>query len=122
MSNKGLTVDVLRSAKYGDSTNSGVTSKHSSFVVVDPAIAGIFEPTKDMPALKLVKRTFGQSQESQTYIHAEPLEPVPAGCVGYMFGGNFIYSCDSRFREVNQYPIPVHDRIETAAQYDRLSR
>jgi hypothetical protein len=122
VTNKGLIVDVLRSAKYGDSTNGGVTSTHDSFVVVDSQIAGIFEPTNDMPALKLVRRTFGQSQESQTYIHAEPLAPVPSNCVGYMFGGNFIYSCDSRFREVNQYPIPVHDRIETAAQYDRLSR
>lgn len=30
-----------------------------------------------------------------------------------MMGGNFVYSCDSRFRQcINEYPIRLHDRFE----------
>lgn len=29
-----------------------------------------------------------------------------------MFGGNFAYSSDSRFRELSEYPLPIHDRVE----------
>ena len=118
MTNKGLTVDVLRSAKYGDSTNGGVSSRFNEFVIVDPAVDEIFEATAKCPALKLVRRTIG----GKLYIHAEPLAPVPSNCVGYMFGGNFVTSSDSRIRSINAYPIPVHDRIETARQYEMLSR
>jgi len=52
-------------------------------------------------------------------VHAEPLEAPPLGGVGWMFGGNFIYSCDSRFQALCGYPIPVHDRCETVEQYVR---
>lgn len=52
---------------------------------------------------------------------------VPAGfkrgrtynLLGPMFGGQFIYSSDSRFP--SDQPIHIHDRFETQAQYDRLS-
>lgn len=40
------------------------------------------------------------------YINATPLNEK-RWC---MFGGCFIYSCDSRFP--SPYPIPLHDRIE----------
>ena len=36
-----------------------------------------------------------------------------------MFGGNFVYTSDSRFP--SDYPIPIHDRFETQEQYDQLS-
>jgi hypothetical protein len=115
---KGLTVEVLRSTKFGDSSNGGVSSRFNEFILVDPQIDEVFEATAKCPALKVVRRMFGKRE----YVHAEPLTPVPAGCVGYMFGGNFVTSSDSRISEINQYPIPVHDRIETARDYDFLSR
>lgn len=52
------------------------------------------------------------------YYHAEPIDQ-PSGMVGPMFGGNFCYSSDSRFREICQYPIPIHDRFETVEAYAR---
>jgi hypothetical protein len=44
----------------------------------------------------------------------------PANGVGPMFSGNFAYTSDSRFPA--NYPLPIHDRYETAEEYDRLSR
>ncbi len=72
---------------------------------------GPSEPTEDYPAVKLVRRElFGMK-----YIHAEPVNQ-PSGMNGPMFGGTFIYSCDSRFRDMCPYPIPLHDRFETVEQ------
>ena len=40
---------------------------------------------------------------------------VPAGAKGWtMFGGNFVYTCDSRFsRAYGGAPVHVHDRLES---------
>ena len=45
------------------------------------------------------------------YIHADVLTRPEKW---HMAGGNFVYSCDSRYREVTgiHYPISVHDRVE----------
>lgn len=110
---KGLGVNVLRGQH--DSTNNGVTARFNRFILVDSDVAGVFEPDKKTPALKLVRRTI----YGKPYLHAEPLDPVPAGHVGYMFGGNFIYTSDSRFP--NRYPIPVHDRMDTEEDFRHMS-
>jgi hypothetical protein len=115
---KGFTVSVYRNAEYGDCTNGGVTKTANQVLLVGEGVPQMYEPESfpEMPVLKLVKRNlFGRE-----YLHAEPIEPVRNGCVGYMAGGNFIYSCDSRFP--SDYPIPVHDRQETTAQYEANSR
>lgn len=103
--------------KISDCTNGGVTSKHERVILV-PEGAEVPKDAK-MPVLKVVRRTFG----GKPYLHAEPIEAVGAGRTGYMAGGNFVYSCDSRYRQwVCEYPIAVHDRTETWAQYDALSK
>lgn len=101
---KGLIVRVYKT-DLGDATNGGPSSKFSSFTLIDPMIEGPFEPSDNIPELVLVRRQLGGSE----YIHA-----VPASLAGKqtMFGGNFIYTSDSRFSVVSKYPIPVHDRIE----------
>lgn len=45
----------------------------------------------------------------EPYIYAEPAQPG-----NYMFGGTYIKTSDSRFREATgiSYPIPLHDRQE----------
>lgn len=118
----GLMVTILRPADGSDCTNGGVTGRHIHAVLVDAE--GPFEPTPDMPGLRLVRRTIC----GEPYLHAVPVDG-PEGDdglgprnVGPMFGGSFITSSDSRFRAVNAYPIPVHDRWESARTNDMLSR
>lgn len=36
---------------------------------------------------------------------------IPAGYHS-MFGGNFVWTSDSRFSNIYKYPVPVHDRVE----------
>lgn len=47
-----------------------------------------------------------------------PPETTKQMC-GPMFGGNFLYSSDSRFPF--KYPLPIHDRWETWEAYNHLS-
>ena len=111
----GMLVSVYKADGDSDHTNGGVTSQYKEFVLL--GMAGPFIPGKDAAiSLRLVKRIIGNKE----YIHAEPVER-PEDKVGPMWGGNFVYSSDSRFSEVSPYPIPVHDRFETTQENERLS-
>lgn len=98
-----------------DCTNGGVSSRYNRlYLAVED---GWFDVPEDDPRLLVpITRHFGFGD----YIHAEPVIGRPDGCVGPMFGGNFVYTSDSRFP--SPYPIPVHDRFETWEEYDMLSR
>ena len=102
----GMVVSVFKENRLGDCTNHGISSVAQQLTVIGDGIPQMYEPSEDAPGVKIVKRQlFGRE-----YVHCEPLDS-PTGR-GWMMGGNFIYSCDSRFREINEYPIPVHDRQE----------
>jgi hypothetical protein len=110
----GLIVYIYKSKLYKPPAQNVVSARYDEAVLIDAE--GPFHPDDKMPALRLVHRRW----RSGTFVHAEPIDPVPRGHVGYMFGGTFIHSSDSRFP--NPYPIPLHDRTETQAQYDVLTR
>jgi hypothetical protein len=117
---KGLHVSVYRTADLGDCTNGGLTARHNSVVVLGtnevPINDGVFTMTDPAATLVLTRGPVGQ-------MVAVPLalvtDGLPPNHVGPMFGGNFIYTSDSRFPA--RTPIPVFDRIETAEQYRALS-
>lgn len=117
----GLPVSVLRNAEIGDCTANGVTKFNDSFKLVDESLQAPFNVEEDEVYLKLVYRQIFPG--TPAYIHAEPYKNgqpiIPAGHTG-MFGGNFVYTSDSRFP--NKYPIPVHDRFESWETYERMSR
>lgn len=96
--NKGLIFEIYRS-DYDCQINKMYGKK--SVVLIDKKMPEIFTASEDMPAVKIVTRNlFGKD-----YTHAEPLEPG-----FYAFGGSFIYTSDSRMKDVATYPIPLHDR------------
>lgn len=106
-----LTTYVLRSS-LGDCTNEGVSSRSDSLVLFAPQLSFAqvanycLENGIDVnKAVKLVYR------ESLDYIHAEPV--VDRG-KWHMFGGNYLKTSDSRFKDLTgiSYPVPVHDRTE----------
>lgn len=109
-------VNILRSDS-GDCTNNGVTSPDMAkgrafFVITDPADeekvesnwVNVGERGPKPVCLLLVSRRFGLTP----YLHVTPTTIRGHG----MMGGNFVWSCDSRFREISQYPLAVHDRVE----------
>lgn len=110
MSNRisGLLAFVLRNASGMDCSNGGLSAHFDQAILYGEGVPHIFEPNGH-PAFELQRTESG-------YIKAVPYHRPGTPKVGWMFGGNFLYSSDSRFP--SQYPIPIHDRredIETAS-------
>ena len=98
-----LTVEVYRTAGI-DCTNNGVTSETSQTFVVPCEFGPISSDwAEEREYVILVPGKAGNR------MHVKP-EGVGRHT---MFGGNFVYSSDSRFKEnYGSNPIHVHDRIE----------
>ena len=100
-SNTHLTVSVLRAADRSDCSIGGLSSTVTS-VDLFATFADIPEGFPLDKALVVVKRkVFGE-----VYVHAQPADR--------MAPGYFIYTTDSRWRDITgvAYPIAVHDRRE----------
>ena len=109
-----LPVEVYK-CNLGDCSNGGLSSKVNEVYI--PCASGFLNVEEDDPKLvRIVTKDLGFSKHT----HAEPVAEKPKGTVGYMFGGTFIYSSDSRFRDIAQYPIPLHDRVEAQAVYNDM--
>lgn len=116
MTVKALAIDVYR-RKGTDCSNGGISWKFDRLLLVGvngPETVDMDNPPAN--AVKMVTRTFGFG----TFSHLEPLNAPDDGCVGWMAGGAFGYTSDSRFP--SSQPISIHDRQETQEQYDMLSR
>ena len=107
---KGLIANVYRWS-LGDCTLGGISSKYDELIILPTEstrkagieIPGIFLPNEDFPAIYIFHRPqFGDLIASY--------EDYGIGGPWYMFGGNFIYSSDSRFPA--KHPIKVFDRRE----------
>ncbi len=113
---KVLPVNVFRWT-LGDCTNGGISGKFDCLYLI--CDEGWFEVEDTDP--KLIKIiTKPHCGKEGTYSFVEPVNDSSKKECGYMSGGNFVYSCDSRFPF--DYPLPVHDRSETWKEYETLSR
>jgi len=52
---------------------------------------------------------------------ATPVKEKKKNSVGWMMGGTYLESSDSRFSELFGGPMPFHDREESAAEYATYS-
>jgi hypothetical protein len=102
MKTRGLLCNVYRSSYNYDCTNNGISSTQNTLIL--DGTDGPFEGNEEN-SVKLVKKQFSHGE----YVHVEPLFS-PVGKIGPMFGGNFLWTSDSRFPM--KYPIPIHDRYE----------
>ena len=109
----GLTVNIYR-GDYDCELN--VFYGKKSVTVTN--ISGPFTPNEDRPAAKLVNAGFGNG-----WIIV-PDDDFMNQSGPQMSGGTFAASSDSRFSEATgQYgAISIHDRRETWAEYNELSR
>lgn len=83
--------------------------------LVGPGIPEIFDVAPDAPECRLVKRTIMGTE----YLHVEPTAQPPGGHTSYMAGGCYVHTTDGRFP--SRYPLALHDRSETWAQYEANS-
>ena len=125
----GLFIQVYRPFLDGcDCTNGGVSAEAHTLCLVNAE--GPARPSTNIPAVALVPGNVPDS------VKIVPLDDQgQPRSRGTMFGGNLALSEDSRFGELVRtmlHPIAasavlsggvsIHDRIETAAEYDFYSR
>jgi hypothetical protein len=97
----------------GDCSNHGISSRFTDILILcdhGNEIIDMDNPPENL--CKVVTRTLW----GREYKHVEPMAR-PTG-VGWMSGGCVVYSCDSRFGELTQYPLVLHDRQETQEEYN----
>lgn len=117
---KAIPVDVYRCVNRSDCTNGGISSRFSELLV--PCDTGFLDVDEDNPPENLVKLVHRRLFGVDTW-HLEPY--VKPGGVGWMAGGNFAHTSDSRFSRMleGMYgAVPIHDRQESASLYELLSR
>lgn len=115
---KALPISVYKTDRLGDCTNGGITSRYDTLLLI--CEDGFISVDEDNPPENLVKIVTRRYAGGKEYKHIEPYALTDSGCVGWMAGGNLAYSSDSRFRRMSEYPLSVHDRQETQAQYDTM--
>ena len=98
----GLLCTVYRRSDTADSTNGGVSSRYHSVVLVGNDVEGPFEAEGKENVLQLIYRA-----RHKDFI-AAPLDDGQGR--HYMFGGNFLYTSDSRFPV--SHPVKIFDRLE----------
>ena len=114
---KALPLSIYEDKRIGNCSNNGISSRYTEVLLI--CEEGFIDIDEDNPPENLVKMVtrhlFGKD-----YKHIEPV--ARSNGVGWMSGGSLVYSCDSRFRRMSDYPLSFHDRQESQEIYDRLSR
>lgn len=102
----GFIAGVYRDSRLGDCTNDGI-SAHANQLYILADQKGPFEPEDVRQCVYIEWRDVYNGQ----YIDCKP---VYFRKRWYMAGGNFLYTSDSRFKEITKsnYPIAIHDRYE----------
>ena len=113
---RALPIQVYRSNNIGDCTNGGISSRYDTLLLVHPQ--GFIPIDENNPPENLVEIVKRESF-SGVYMHIKPVAE-PDG-IGWMAGGNYAHSSDSRFRDVSKYPLPIHDRQENEDENDMYS-
>ena len=115
---KGLVCSIYESKPFGNCSANGISSRVKAVILCPDYEAGfgcgipeIFEPQPETPAVVLRSTRVGDYE----HIYAVPVELLDGGTGGWMFGGTFIYTSDSRFPV--RHPIPLHDRVEVGNGY-----
>lgn len=124
---KAIPVYVYRQADGSDTTNGGISSRYNRLLLIcDNGFIEVDENNPPENLVKLVVREFPDMHFGfETVYHVEPVARPDSGNFGWMAGGNFVYSSDSRLSEMvdGMYgALSVHDRQETREEYLALSR
>ena len=115
---KALPISVYRRNTTADCTNGGISSKYDELLLLcENGFVEVDENNLPENAVKVVKRhLFGT-----TVVHIQPCKEATG--VGYMFGGNYAGTSNSRFEEMTGFygAVAIHDRDESQEMYDRLT-
>lgn len=114
---KALRIYVYRNPLFKGCANGGISEKYDELLLVcDEGYIDIDENNPPENLVQVVTRNLFSGE----YKHIEPVAR-PTG-IGWMAGGAYAAHSDSRFSRISKYPLSIHDRQETPAEYERYSR
>lgn len=114
---KALPVYVYKNDSFKGCSNKGISEKFDTLLLIHEE--GFIDVDENNPPENLVKIVTRNILGSE-YKHIEPYKK--ATMIGYMDGGSYASTSDSRFSRISKYPLAIHDRQETQEEYDTLSR
>jgi len=115
---RALPVYVYKNPLFAGCSNDGISSMFDELLLIcDDGNERIDPDNLPENLCKVVTRTIA----GREYKHIEPFVQHDEGCTGWMSGGSLAYSSDARFHDISDYPLSIHDRQETWAQYEALS-
>lgn len=108
----GIYVTIYRDAGGSDCTLGGVTSvKRGATRAILMGVPRGNVRESDIREDDVVLEVCAREINGEQHYYAVPREIGSA--LRSMFGGNFVYTSDSRFADrVGSRPLPVHDRVE----------
>lgn len=109
---KAIMVDIYESKSIGNCSNNGISARFRNVLILHED--GWIDVDENNPPENLCK-VVTRYLRGVEYKHLEPVAR-PTGC-GWMSGGAVCYSCDSRFRDISDYPLCLHDRQESNELY-----
>ncbi len=121
----GLLAGIYECKSIGNCSNGGISAEHVRVCVVNAE--GPFEPHETSPGVRVIQHPAGRKYG----LIAVPIDlPPEAKSVGPMAGGTHIGTSDSRMSALlrslgssDPYGlISLHDRFETPAENELLSR
>jgi hypothetical protein len=123
MIRKGLLCSVFVDKGISCCTNGATGYDYvRDVILVHPLLPEIFSSDRKTPAYKLVlpenEGYFRDNIIARPFLADKTLDSKT--CNTFSFGGNFLWSSDSRFRKLVEHPIPVHDRYEPYNTYPEV--
>jgi hypothetical protein len=114
---KALPIYVYNNQTFKGCSLNGISEKFDRLLLIcDEGFIEIDENNIPENLVKVVTRKLYDGE----YKHIEPYKK--ASGVGYMSGGSYASTSDSRFSKISKYPLAIHDRDESQEDYDRFSR
>lgn len=114
---KALPIEVFSNKTFRGCSNGGISERFDTLLLI--CEDGFIDVDESNPPENLVK-VVTRSLYDGEYKHIEPYKKATE--IGYMAGGSYASSPDSRFSKISKYPLSIHDRQESQELYDALSR
>lgn len=104
---RALRCGIFEDKSIGNCSNNGISNRYNDVYVLCPdgnIEIDLNDPPENLVSFEVRNLGFGKFARFTPYNNNGKWN---------MFGGTFVWSCDSRFREhFCEYPVPLHDRYE----------
>lgn len=110
---RAIEVYIFKHSLFVGCSNGGISRQYDKILLICNE-GNIEIPSGDYPEnlCKIVTRNLIGCEGPYEHKHIEPYCLPDKDCAGWMMGGSYISSSDTKFSRISQYPLPFHDRQE----------